>query len=460
MTIQPVIPKLLTTAFAACYYLQDRMEAPMAGEKILEIDDSPTVRRLTEMILNSEGYQVILASDGEEGIAKARSEHPDVVLVDFVMPKMNGFQVCKILKEDPDFKDTPIILVTSKGDKVGSKFVDTLGIADFFTKPFQPEEFLAKIREVIDKRKKTEHPPPTPRETGREGKLSASPPLQDILPPADGTEAMVRSVVMKVLDEFVKNSLPDIVRQELARALQGEDSAGLKGDLAGVRIAEVLKMLGSRRRTGRMVVNRAEEDVEVYFEDGSVVFASANCNGGRAPVEELLRTSCHISGDGLRHVLHTAKKTSQPVDRVMVQENLLDQKTFADCLRRHTESAVYKVMSWKEGEYYFEKAGPPVFAFPIRIEVDDLLREGARRADEWELIRQKIPEFNIIFESMLGNAAELKTRGLSETDRNVFSLINGKRTAQDIIDTLCRDEFDVAKSMFILLTLDLIRRKR
>jgi CheY-like chemotaxis protein len=374
---------------------------------------------------------------------------------------MNGFQVCKTLKEDPDFVNTPIILVTSKGDKVGSKFVDTLGITDFFTKPFQPEEFLAKIREVIDKHKKEELPPPAPRETGRavSKPAASSPPLPDF-PPTDGMEAMVRSIVMKVLDEFVKNSLPEIVRQELAGALQGEDSAGLKGNLASVRIAEVLKMLGSQRRTGRVVINRAEEDVDVYFKDGSVVFASANCNGSRAPVEELLRTSCRIKGEGLRHVLQTAKKTSQPVDQLMVQENMLDQKTFADCLRRHTESAVYKVMSWKEGEYFFEKAGSPVFAFPIRIEVDDLLREGARRADEWELIRQKIPEFTIIFESMLGNAAELKTRGLSETDRNVFSLINGKRTAQDIIDTLDRDEFDVAKSMFILLTLDLIRRKR
>src|SRR5512145_1627432 len=124
----------------------------MAGEKILNIDDSPTVQRLIEMILSSQGYQVVLASDGEEGIAKAKSERPDLILVDFVMPKMNGYQVCKTLKEDPNFSDTPIILVTSKGDKVGSKFVDTLGITEYFTKPFQPEELLAKIREVLDKR--------------------------------------------------------------------------------------------------------------------------------------------------------------------------------------------------------------------------------------------------------------------------------------------------------------------
>src|SRR5512147_834548 len=132
----------------------------MAGEKILDIDDNPTVQRLNEMILSSQGYYVVLASDGQEGIAKARSERPAVILVDFVMPKMNGFQVCKTLKDDPSFRDTPIILVTSKGDKVGSKFVDTLGITEYFTKPFQPEELLAKIREVIDRPKSA--PPVVP----------------------------------------------------------------------------------------------------------------------------------------------------------------------------------------------------------------------------------------------------------------------------------------------------------
>jgi hypothetical protein len=273
-------------------------------------------------------------------------------------------------------------------------------------------------------------------------------------------EALVRSVVEKVFDEFIKNNLPDIIQQELAKALHAEDTGGIKGNLTSVRIAEVLKMLGVQRRTGRVVINRAGESVVVYFKDGAVVFASMNCEAGTTPVEDLLRTSCRINGDSLRHVMSIAEMTSQPIDRVMVREKVLDQKTFSECLRRHVETAVYKVMTWREGDYSFEKAGSPAFAFPIRIKVDDLLREGQRRTDEWDLIRQKIPEFNLIFESMTGNAVEPATRGLGEVDRKVFSLINGKRTVQDIIEKLGMDEFDVARSIFILITLDLIRRKR
>jgi CheY-like chemotaxis protein len=446
----------------------------VAGEKILDIDDSPTVQRLIEMILSSQGYQVVLASDGEEGIAKARSERPAVILVDFVMPKMNGFQVCKTLKEDPSFKDTPIILVTSKGDKVGSKFVDTLGITEYFTKPFQPEELLAKIREVIDKG--TAPPARMPvREPAREvlrgfvrePYVESRPEPQPAAPrhapgpasAAGGMEAMVRSIVEQVLGEFVRDTLPELIKKELARP-QHAESAGIRGNLASVRIVEVLQMLGLQRQTGRLLVTQSGDAVEVYFKDGSVVLASSNCGGEATAVDVLLNKTCRIENVGLQHARRIASMTSQPIDRVLIQERMIDAKTFAQCLRRHTESAVFKSMAWKEGEFFFEKAAPPVFASALNLKVDDLLMEGARRSDEWSLIRQKIPHFDIVFEPMIGNAEELTTRGMSDVDLRVFSYIDGRRTIQEIIDILGMGDFEVVKSMFILLSVNLIRRRR
>ena len=432
----------------------------MAGEKILDIDDSPTVQRLIEMILASQGYQVILASDGEEGVAKARSERPEVILVDFVMPKMNGFQVCKILKEDPEFRDTPIILVTSRGDKVGSKFVDVLGITEYFTKPFQPEELLAKIREVIDKKKQAPPPPPV-REMRKEAKPAAFARQE---PPSTATpggiEGLVRTLVAEALEDFARNTLPGLIQQALSRGGQGGGGAGagIQGNLASVRIAEVMQMLGLQRQSGRLVINSSRDSAEIYFKDGLVVFAAANCNGGTA-VEGLLKRSCRIDPDSVRHALRIAEMTSQPIDRILVQERLIDPKTFVECLRRHTESVVYKAMAWKEGDFYFENAASPVSVGAVQLKVDDLLLEGARRADEWTLIQQKIPDFNVVFEPMIGNAEELTTRGMSEMDLKVFSLINGRRSVQEIIDMLCLSEFDVAKSMFILLSVNLIRRR-
>ena len=431
----------------------------MAGEKILDIDDSPTVQKLIEMILSSQGYKVILASDGEEGIAKARAERPSVILVDFVMPKMNGFQVCKTLKEDPEFQNTPIILVTSKGDKVGSKFVDVLGITEYFTKPFQPEDLLAKIREVIDNKKA---PPSTHRqqtEVARE--IKPAPSTAETSGPQvapAGLETMVRTIVRQVMDEFIKKTVPDMIRKELGKG-QPIERAGIQGNLASFRIVEVLQMLALQRQNGRLAISRNDEDVEIYFKDGAIVFASSNSDGSKTGMEGLLKRSCRITDDGIRHVLRIAEITSQPIDQILAKEKMLDLKTFADCLRRHTESTVYMVMAWNEGTFFFEKAPPPAIATPMQLKVDDLLLEGARRADEWTLIQQKIPNFTIVFEPMIGDANQLATRGMSDTDMKVFSLIDGKRTVQAIIDDSRLSEFDVAKSMFILLSVSLIRTK-
>jgi DNA-binding response OmpR family regulator len=426
------------------------------------------------MILASQGYRVVLASDGEEGIARAKAERPALILVDFVMPKMNGFQVCKALKEDPDFKDTPIILVTSKGDKVGSKFVDVLGISEYFTKPFQPEELLAKIREVLDKGKKKQVPtaaaaitsvgaaPTPPRGVPRTPPAAA--PEQ---PAAPSFEAMVRDVVERIVDELRRTVLPDLIRRELVKARSaaaagagGRSEPGIRGDLSSFRLVEVMQMLGLQRQTGRLAVTGVSGDLAIYFKDGSITFATTRCNGTPADMlDGVLRKTCRIEDGSLQHALRIADMTGDPIDKVLVKERLLDARSFANCLRRHTESVVYRAMALEEGEFVFEKAPPPAFANAVQLKVDDLLLEGARRSDEWVLIQQKIPSFDLVFESMIGNSEELATRGLGDLDASVFSLVDGRRTVQDIIDELCLGEFEVAKSLFILLSVNLIRQK-
>ena len=426
----------------------------MSGEKILNIDDSPTVQRLIEMILSSQGYKVVLASDGEEGIAKAKSERPDLILVDFVMPKMNGYQVCKTLKEDDEFKRTPIILVTSKGDKVGSKFVDVLGISEYFTKPFQPEELLAKIREVLDKKAQEDAAAAATKMRARPAAASSAMPEAT---PA-GLEAMITAIVKRVLDEFAATKLPELIKKELGGG--GTGGTGLRGNLSSFRIIELMQMLALQRQTGRLAITREEGGADVYFRDGAVTFASSAMNGTPGGLEGLLRKSCKVADDGLQHAMRISEMTGQPIDGVLAQERLLDQKTFGTCLRRHTETVVFRAMGWKDGEFVFDQDEPPVFANPVTLKVDDLILEGTRRSDEWVLIQQKIPSFSLIFEPLIGNAEELTRRGLSDVDLKIFALVDGKRSVQDIIDMAMISDFDVAKSMFILLSVNLIRKRR
>ncbi|MDH4161802.1 MAG: response regulator [Nitrospirota bacterium] len=436
-------------------------EQVMAGEKILNIDDSPTVQRLIEMILASQGYKVVLASDGEEGIAKAKSERPELILVDFVMPKMNGYQVCKTLKDDPEFRDTPIILVTSKGDKVGSKFVDTLGITEYFTKPFQPEELLSKIREVLDKKAEEA----AAARAAMAAKARSAPAAAPAAAAPQGLEAMIANIVRKALDEFAATTLPALIRQELGRGGAGEDTGvpapgGIRGNLAAFRIIELMQMLALQRHTGRLVITRKEGRAEIFFKEGAVAFAGSTLNGSLPGVDGLLRKTCRVDEDGLQHALRIAGMTGQPIDGVLAQERLMDQKAFASCLRRHTEAVVFKAMAWTEGDFVFDREAPPVFANPVAIKVDDLILEGTRRADEWILIQQKIPNLSVVFEPLIGNAEELTRRGLSAADLKVFSMVDGRRSVQDIVDVAMMADFEVAKSLFILLSVGLIRKKK
>ncbi|MBI2580758.1 response regulator [Candidatus Woesearchaeota archaeon] len=122
----------------------------MAGKKILVVDDEPNILKLVSFILASKGYAVIEASGGAEGITKAKAEKPDLIILDVMMPKMDGFEAAKKLKSDPATRDIPILMLSSKAqfeDKM--KGIDS-GAMDYITKPFEKDELLQKIDEFLE----------------------------------------------------------------------------------------------------------------------------------------------------------------------------------------------------------------------------------------------------------------------------------------------------------------------
>src|SRR4026207_1198534 len=123
----------------------------MAGERVLVIDDSPTITKVVQLVLTKAGYDVHTAPDGEAGLAAIRAQRPDVILLDFVMPKMNGYQFCRELVADPKLRDIPVVLMSAKGDQVGERFVKVMGIVDYITKPFSPEAITAVVQHTITK---------------------------------------------------------------------------------------------------------------------------------------------------------------------------------------------------------------------------------------------------------------------------------------------------------------------
>ena len=117
----------------------------MTIRKILVVDDSPTERYVLGELLTSNGYQVITAENGEEGIAKARSELPDLILMDVVMPGLNGYQATRTLTRDPATRSIPVIVCTTKGQETDKIWGLRQGAHDYMVKPVNGQELLAKI---------------------------------------------------------------------------------------------------------------------------------------------------------------------------------------------------------------------------------------------------------------------------------------------------------------------------
>lgn len=122
------------------------------AQKILIVDDEPHIRLLLEQTLEEledEGVELLTASNGEEALAIIQEEKPELVFLDVMMPKMNGYDVCKAVKNDAELQDIYIVMLTAKGQEIDRQKGDVVGANVYMTKPFDPDEILEKSQAVL-----------------------------------------------------------------------------------------------------------------------------------------------------------------------------------------------------------------------------------------------------------------------------------------------------------------------
>jgi len=124
----------------------------MANEKVLFVDDEVDFVDIVGTRLEANGFKVIPAYDGEEALEKVANDRPDVIILDIMMPKINGFDVCRRLKADKNYKDIPVIILTARFQPNDIKFSKDVGADAYITKPFDPRVLLEKLRELLQKR--------------------------------------------------------------------------------------------------------------------------------------------------------------------------------------------------------------------------------------------------------------------------------------------------------------------
>ena len=121
----------------------------MARKKILLVDDSATALMMEKIFLSKKGFDLVFARDGEAAVAQSIAERPDLILMDVIMPKLNGFDACKRIRSAPATKDIPIIMVTTRGEAENVELGFASGCNDYIAKPINSLELLAKLENLL-----------------------------------------------------------------------------------------------------------------------------------------------------------------------------------------------------------------------------------------------------------------------------------------------------------------------
>jgi CheY-like chemotaxis protein len=411
----------------------------VAGETVLVIDDSPTILKVVQLVLTKAGFTVNTAVDGEEGIAKARAERPDLILLDFVMPKMNGYQVCRALAES-ELKSIPVVLMSAKGDQVGERFVKVMGIVDYITKPFSPEAITAVVQHTVEK---------YPRDAVRA--------------PAGAAEegAEVEPPTRPLADKHVLQAVVTPPSQPIE--LLADQGPALEGNLRVVPMAEVLGLLATQRQWGLLTVTRSDgARIEIAFKAGKIELVLASGLPDEFLLGRYLVEASTLSRQDLDLFLDGRSATSKPLGEQLVRMNYVDDTELKEALRKQTQERMYELLRWPAGRFTFvaTRELPPLAGeAALALDVDGLLMEGIRRVDEWHLIEREIDDFDAVF---LRNEEAVQNVGRARLTREelaVLELVNGKNTVKEIVRSSRMASFDVSKMLFRLLSIKVIRRR-
>lgn len=121
----------------------------MDKKKILLVDDEEDLRKMLKFRLEALEYDVLEAKDGQQGLERARSDKPDLIILDLMLPKIDGFKVCRMLKFDERYKNIPVIMFTARAQKEDEELGKQMGADAYITKPFEPEVLMKEIKKLV-----------------------------------------------------------------------------------------------------------------------------------------------------------------------------------------------------------------------------------------------------------------------------------------------------------------------
>ncbi len=455
------------------------MVAGLMTTRVLVVDDSPTIRKVVGGVLTRAGYEVGAAGDGVQALVTLKRDKFDLALVDFVMPKLNGFELCRKLREDPELRELPVVLMSVKADKIRDHFLRQTGALDAITKPFDPRGLLLAIEGALQKaeegsrRRRPDSLPPNSQEDG--GSEST---LTDTMPPSSLRLSMPEPMLQKLCEIVARsaNLSNEAARLSIERAYGNEGlgtlwteiggqgaRAALSGDLVAIPLAEVLQLLQLQRQTGIITISNDRTEVQIAMRDGLVDLAT-----GKGAADEFRLGRYVVDGGKLdrpaldKFIAHERREnTGRLLGDALVAEGILTRDDIHQALERQTSELIYDVLRWTRGRFVFDQKATrtEANAAQLGLPISAIVMEGFRRVDEWRLMEGVLGDFDATFYRDPGAIEAMGTARLTREERMVLMAVDGDKTTNEIIGGLSMGSFDVCKILYQLAQSRLIRRR-
>lgn len=462
------------------------------GARILVVDDSPTIRKVVTSILQASEYEPLSAEDGQHALEVLDAHQVDLVLVDFVMPRMNGYQFCRELRSQDHLRATPVVLMSAKGDKIRGQFLQQTGAIDAITKPFDARGLIAVVEAALKKQERgarhSDDPAPAVVPGAGATRDSLIPDSIELsLDPAQRRHQAAREFAAAlgrmVVPSLLKISgLPEDAEQRFTEALLRSvdaDSMGslssllraldfgegtrevLAGDVGVISIAEVLQVLQMQRQSGALNVAKRGSEVTLYIRKGHLALAVARGLREEFLISRYLVERGLITRDKLDEILSDDSGPRKLLGERLVEQKLVTEEQVRGALRRQSSELVYEVVRWEKGRFAFTVGvtSPVAEQANLEIPTGSLVMEGFRRVDEWRLIEGSFDFDEALYRDetsidRLGEHSELTSLEL-----RVLQAIDGERTVREVVDDIGGSSFELCKILYQFLNSRLVRRK-
>ena len=431
--------------------------------RVLVVDDSPTIRKVVSSVLERHGFEAVQAADGQAALEKLvhaaratletdgdEAEKIDVVLVDFVMPRMNGFQLCRAIRHDELLRDTPVVLMSAKSDRIREHFVQQTGAIDAITKPFEAQALIAVIENAI--RRAGEW-----RERERANRENRARAISDEI---EVTESL--------------GTTPAEGRQPIA----------LQGDIAVIPIGAILQLLQIESRTGLLLVTDGKTEVTMSVRLGLIDLVQARGAGSEFRLGRYFIEHGLVTNEDIDRLLRDNAPTPRPpppesgsrsamprvepltagrrlLGDLLVDSGRVTRDQLRDALARQSSELVYEVLRWPGGRFEFRLEPLPALAesAQLALPVASVVMEGFRRVDEWRVVEEGLGNFESVLQADTVAIDAADVARLPKHEQRLLEMVNGDRTVREIIEQSHMSSFDACKVLFALLEARLVRRR-